>query len=405
MIKFILYFSQLALYFVIKQNIGCASETKMIKFILYFSQLALYLLKFNVFEMKKKIYSIICGILLLCPGIITAQSQTDNNTVSTAVAETNEAYLQLKKLVNEQGYTKEVATAAQSLLKNATKSGSSQLRIAALEIVFATQADKIKTLKAALKDIDVEYRNAAFKYASDYADKAMYTDLMKSLSRAGNEQKVEILYWIGNEAKSKEKREILKTVETAIEKTGVQTLIQFLSDPDYNVKQASASALGVIGENEAISALADLFRSEDAKITSLAKSTLSSYDGDVSLFVARIMRQASDEGKKAALELLSQRKADAYFNAVLEQTKSVSPQVKIAAFEALKNVVSEKDFIVLCGMLETAEPIYVLPLQQAVTASISSLAPEKRKEMINNRMLQAGDSKNYLYHPILTSTD
>ena len=355
----------------------------------------------NTSQMKKKIYIIICSILLLCPGIITAQSQADNSVVSTANAE----YVQLKKLISEQGYSKEVAAAAKSLLKSATKTGSSQLRIAALEVIFASQLNKIKTLKDALKDKEIEYRNAALRFASDYADKAMYTELLKSLPKAGNEQKTEVLNWIVLEAQSKEKREILKTVETAIEKTGVQTLIQLLGTPDYNVKKAATSALCGIGEKEAIPALADLLRSEDAQITLLAKEALTSFEGNVPLHVVKILSQASDEGKKAALEILSIRKANAYFNAVLEQTKSESPQVKVAAYEALKNVVSEKDFIVLCGMLETSEPSYILSLQQAVASSISSLEPEKREEMINNRMLQAGDSKAHLYYPILTSID
>ena len=41
--KLILFFSQLALYFIRKQNIGCVSELKISKLILFFSQLALYL--------------------------------------------------------------------------------------------------------------------------------------------------------------------------------------------------------------------------------------------------------------------------------------------------------------------------------------------------------------------------
>jgi FOG: HEAT repeat len=351
--------------------------------------------------MEKKIYIIICSILLLCPGIITAQDRADNSTVSTA----NTEYIQLKKLVSEQGYTKEVEAAANRLLKNATKTGSSDLRIAALEVIFATQANKIPTLKAALKDKDIAYRNAALIFASDYADKTMYTELLKSLPKVANEQKTEVLNWIGNEARSKEKREILKTVETSIEKTGVQTLIQLLGTPDYNVKKAASLALSSIGEKEAIPALADLLKNEDVQIASLAKEALLSFEGNVPLYVVRVLSQASDEGKKAALEILSTRKANAYFNAVLEQTKSESPQVKFAAYEALKNVVSEKDFVILCGMLETAEPSYVLSLQQAVASSISSLEPEKRTEMINNRMLQAGDSKNHLYHPILNSSN
>ena len=321
------------------------------------------------------------------------------------ITDANEAYLQLIKRVNEQGNTKEAAAAAQNLLKNATKSGSSQLRAAALEVIFATQADKIKTLKTALKDKDIIYRNAALRFASDYADKAMYTDLLKSLPKAGNDEKVDILYWIGNEAQCPDKKEMLKTIETAIDKRGVQTLIQLLSSPDFNVKQAAASTLIGIGDKEAIPALVELLKNEDVEIALLAKTTLTSFEGNVPLSVAKVIGQASVEGKKAALELLSIRKADAYFNTVLEQTKSASPQVQEVAYGALKNVVSEKDFVVLCGMLETAGSSFVLPLQQAVASSISSLAPEKRTEMITNRMLQAGDSKKYLYYPVLTSTD
>ena len=316
----------------------------------------------------------------------------------------NEAYVQLIKRVYEQGYTKEAAAAAQSLLKNATKSGFSQLRIAALEVIFATQADKVKTLKSALKDGDVAYRNAALRYASGYADKAMYTELFKMLPKAGNAEKVDVLFWIGNEAQDPDKKGILKTVETNIDKTSTQTIIQLLGNADYNVKQAAAFALGGIGEKEAIPALADLLKNEDAKITSLAKNELSSFEGDVSLSVAKVMNQASVEGKKVALELLSERKADAYFIAVLEQTKNPSAEVKNVAYDALKNVVSEKDFVVLCGMLETSEP-YLIPLQQAVASSISLIAPEKRTEMITNRILQAGDAKKYLYYPVLTSTE
>ena len=321
------------------------------------------------------------------------------------VTDANGAYIQLIKRVNEQGGAKEAVAAAQSLLKNATRSGSSQLRIAALEVIFATQADKTKTLKTALKDNDIAYRNAALRFASDYADKAMYTDLLKSLPKIGNDEKIDVLYWIGNEAQNKDKREILKTVETSIERTGVQSLILLLGSPDENVKQAAASTLGSIGEKEAIPALADLLRNEDERIASFAKTALSSFEGNISQYVAKIMQQASNEGKKVALELLSLRKADAYFNVVLEQTKSASPKVKNAAYEALKNVASEKDFIILCGMLETAEPLNVLSLQQAVASSISSLAPEKRTEMITNRMLQSGDSRKYLYYHVLTSTD
>lgn len=317
----------------------------------------------------------------------------------------NDAYLQLIKRVNEQGDTKEAAAAAQSLLKNATKSGATQIRIAALEIVFATQADPLKTLRTALKDNDRAYRNAALAFASDYADKAMYTELLKSLPKAKTDEKTDVLNWIGNEAQCSDKRAVLKTVETGIEKTGTQTLMQLLNDTNFEVKQASAGALGHIGDKDALPALVELFKSSDTQVVALAKSVLSSFDGDVSPHVARVMNQSSHAGKVAALELLAGRKADAYFNAVVEQTNSASSEVRLAAYKALKDVVSEKDFVILCGMLETAEPAFVSPLQQAVISAVAAMSPAKRTETITDRMLQAGDTKKYLYYPVLSSTE
>ena len=324
----------------------------------------------------------------------------------TEVTDANGAYIQLIKRVYEQGDVKTAATAAQNLLKNATKAKASQMRIAALEIIFATQTDKIKTLTTALKDGDIAYRNAALRFASDFADKAMYTELLKALPKAKNEEKIDVLNWIGIEAKSPDKNEILRTIETGIEKTGLQTLIQLLNNTDISVKRATAAALCAIGDNSVVAALADLLKNEDSQVTSFVKNNLSSFNGEISSSLAKVMGQASVEGKKAALELLSLRKANAYFNAVLEQTKSPSSDVKIVAYNALKNVVSEKDFVILCGMLEeTSEASFVKPLQQAIASSLLSLSPEKRTETITKRMLQAGDSKKYLYYPVLPATE
>ncbi|MDR1525762.1 MAG: DUF1080 domain-containing protein [Tannerella sp.] len=314
-----------------------------------------------------------------------------------------DAYIQLIKRVYEQGDTKEAASAARNLLKNATKAGAAQMRIAALEVILLTQADKIKTLKTALKDPDVSYRNAALRYASCSADKTMYVELFKTLPKAGNEEKTDILNWIGSEAQNPAKREILKTLETGIEKTAVQTLIQQLDNPDFEVKQAAACALSGIEDKDAIPALVGLLKSEDERTIALAKRVLSSFKGDISPSLAKMAGTAPDKGRQAALELLALRKANAYFNTALEQTKSTSPEVKATAYNVLKDVVSEKDLIILCGLLETSEPSFVKPLQQAVVSALSSGSPVARTEMITRRMLQAGDAKKYLYYPVLSS--
>lgn len=315
-----------------------------------------------------------------------------------------DAYIQLIGRVYEQGDTKEASLAAQNLFKNATKTGAAQMRIAALEIMLAAQADKLKALKTALKDPDISYRNAALRYASGYADKTMYAELFKMLPKAGKEEKIDLLNWIGNEAQCPAKRDMLKTVETGVEKTGTQTLVQQMDLSDGDIKQAAAIALAKIGNKDAVPALSGLLQSDDTRIIALAKSVLSSFDGEISSAIVKVMGTASDEGKQAALELLALRKANAYFNVILEQTKSASPEVKMTAYNVLKDVVSEKDLVILCGLLETSEAAVVKPLQQAVISAMSSMSPAEQTEMITRRMLQAGDSKKYLYYPVLSST-
>ncbi len=321
------------------------------------------------------------------------------------LTDAGDAYIALIKRVYEQGDKKIALSAAQTLLQNATKAGATHLRIPALEILFYDQKNVRKTLITALKDENKAYRNAALHFASAYADKAMYTEIFKTLPKAKTPEKIDRLYWIGIEASCPEKRQILKTIETGIDKSGMQTLVQMLRDSDVEVKQAATIALGAIGNPEALPALAEMLKSTNTKILSSAKSVFASFPDDISPALARVFGQASEGGKIAILELLSGRKANTYFNLVLEQTQNDVLSVKNVAYKTLKDVVSEKDFVVLCGRLETSDPSFVAPLQQAVIATLASIAPDKQLEMITSRMLQAGDAKKYLYYPVLASTN
>ena len=267
------------------------------------------------------------------------------------------------------------------------------------------QVDKkiVKKLKDALKDPDKTNRNAALNIASGYADEALYKEIFKMLPKAKNEVKIDMLYWLAKEAQNPEKKKILKTIEVGIEKTGTQTLIQLLNNPDIEVKQATIHALGAIEDQPALPAITGLLKSKDEPILSSIYEVLASYPEKIEPALARASGQASDEGKIMIMELLSGRKANAYFYLVLEQTKSSNTEVRSKAYHILKDVVSERDFIVLCGMLETSEPSFIEPLQQAVASAISQLPIEKQKEMIENRILLAGDEKKYLYTPVLSS--
>ena len=128
-----------------------------------------------------------------------------------------------------------------------------------------------------------------------------------------------------------------------------------LKDKNFDVQQAAVWALVKIGDKSVIPVLADLLKSNDKQVILLGQDALMAFNGDIDQAVAKVIPSASDAGKIAGLELLAIRMADANLNTVLDQIKSGSSEVKKAAYTALKDVVSEKDFTLLCGMLETAE--------------------------------------------------
>ena len=115
----------------------------------------------------------------------------------------NEAYITLIKRIAEQD-PKAAEKAAKDLLKRATKAGKTQTREAALQILISVAADKqaaTKLVLTALKDDCKDYRNAALRYASDFVDEASYIEIAKTMVKAKPEVKVDILNWLGREAK------------------------------------------------------------------------------------------------------------------------------------------------------------------------------------------------------------
>lgn len=317
----------------------------------------------------------------------------------------NEAYIALIKRVAAAGDVAEAGKAASSLLKAATKAGKTQSRDAALQILMSLKKEEAtKLLLTALKDPSKEYRNAALLYASDQAGKEMYIEVVKAMAKAKPEVKVDVLNWLGRESKCPAKRDIIKTLDIRFDLPARQVLLDQLKDTDFDVKQATVWALVKIGDINNIPVVANLLASDDKQVVLLAQDGLAAFNGDIDQAVAKVMPSATDAGKIAALELLAMRKADANLNNVLEQTKSTSPEVKAAAYKALKDVVVEKDLTLLCGMLETADASAVAPLQQAVIAAISTMPASAQASTISTRMIQAGESKKHLYYIVLAAT-
>lgn len=316
----------------------------------------------------------------------------------------NEAYIALLKRLVESDRVA-VMKAAKKLQKEAAKAGQEQTREAALQILLAVEepAKVSKMVIAAMKDPSKNYRNAALSYASGFADKELYIELMKMVPKAKPELKIDLLNWIGREAKKPSKHDIIQNLEIRFDLPAKQILLEQLGDADFDVKQAAAWTLVKIGDKSYIPSLAELLKNDDKQVVLLGQDALAAFPGDIDGAVAKAVSSAANAGKIAGLELLAMRKATANINTVLDQIQTGAPEVKAAAYVALKDVVGERDITNMCGMLETADALAVPPMQRAVISALSSLPAADRVEMVTRRMLQAGN-KDYLYYLVLSST-
>lgn len=246
----------------------------------------------------------------------------------------NEAYIRLINRVIAQGDGKEGMKAAADLLKKSTKAGQAGTRIAAMRAMMEAADYKTgaKMVTDALKDPSREYRFEALRASSRFADKALYTQLIKALPKMKPELQTDVLNWMRGEAQaSKTKRDMLNAVETGIETTGIQTLQNMLNSPVFSVKEAVAMVLVELGNTQSIAPLASLLASNDTNLIKLGQQALLSFQampphGDIAPAVAKTIPSASDKGKIAAIELLSTRKSTAFLNNVLELTQSPSTQ-------------------------------------------------------------------------------
>ena len=258
-----------------------------------------------------------------------------------------------------------------------------------------------KPLLKALKNENQDQRKAALEVASDFANTELYIEVMKYMVKAKPNIQVEILNWASQECESNSKRETLKNLELRFDLPFRQVLINLLKNKEYKVREASAWTMVHIGDKSVIPDLANLLKKEDRQDIALGQDALAAFPGDIDKAVARVIPTAPDAGKIAGLELLALRKANANLNTVMEQVKSNSPEVRTAAYKALKDVVSANDFTRMCGMLETADASTIPALQDAVIATLMKQPEETRVESVNRRIIQAGDSYRYLYDRVL----
>jgi hypothetical protein len=273
-------------------------------------------------------------------------------------------------------------------------------RTLAFSRALAAKPDKAtKQLQKALKDDDRRYRFAAMEISSKYADAAMYGKLVKSLPKLAPKVRTDVLNWLSEECDLPGRRAVIAPI------AGDVAIAQLSAVPgDADLTSAAAGLLVKTGGEKAINALASMLADDAPEFVAIGAKALASTAGDISSAVAPMVAVAGDTGKAAALNLLAARKSSANAATVFGQLDSASPDVKAAAYAALKDVATATDLDRLYTLLENAAPENAASVQQAISSALHTLSPAEQYDAASRRMNSAPAANQYLYYPVLAAT-
>lgn len=298
----------------------------------------------------------------------------------------------LDKLNNTE--PKLVKKEAEKLLAIGKKSDKQDIKVAATNLLLAQpSAKKENILKEVLKDGNITYLSGVLNFYSLLQEESKSTYLkglsliQKELaSTKSPEVQTGLIYWAAN-----------NNIKTALPQ-----IIKLANSQDGMVQKVATLSLAKLGGEEALLTLAALLKSNNDETVALAKEALSAYNGDISYTLASVFEGSGDTGKKAILELISIRKMESQYNLVYNQMFSDNTDVKSAAANTLKDVVTDKNLSDLFTLLEQSDATNVPAIQQAINAALSYLPADEQSRLVTERMKSS--SSKHLYYTALANS-
>lgn len=295
-----------------------------------------------------------------------------------------ESYINLLSRLNE-SESKLVKNEANKLLSKAKKQNKNDLKIAATKLLLKQSSANIsKILKGVIKDGNLNYLTNILQAYPFESDKKSVDIIQKEVSKSkSSDVQTALIYWLGE-----------KQPERA-----TSYIAPFINQSNKMVQKAATQSLSKIGSEESLIALASLLKSSDDESVALAKNALMSFDGDISYTLASVFDSSSDTGKKAILELVSNRMMESQYNLVYNQMFSDNVAVKTVAANTLKDVVTNENLDDLFVLLEQSDNDYIPAIQQAINSALSYLPEMKQTNLVSDRISKS--NKKHLYYSAL----
>ncbi|MNJ98934.1 HEAT repeat protein [compost metagenome] len=301
------------------------------------------------------------------------------------------AYLVYAERLMQNGDKVEANKIAKKILEKATADNQVHIRTAALKLVSDfSKAQSDEYLLAAMDDKQFEYRAAALKLALPNITPVTANLWVKQLSKADPATQVAIVNMLSDSK--------VKSVLPAVSK--------LFKNKDQKVRAAAINAAGKIGEEGALDALLKVAAKGDSTDIEAVSNTILRMKGEgITAKVAAFVPKAKPEVQVALINILASRAANSQLNTIYSQLKNKNPEVKKAAFSALKQTVTSENLPQLFTLLKnTSDPSDLTKVQDAIIAGMKGgNDKEQQVDVVLQQMTGVSEDKKVLFYKMLAS--
>jgi HEAT repeat protein len=297
-------------------------------------------------------------------------------------------YLLFAQRLFESGQKADSLRISRNLLAKNTGAGESQVRCAALALLFRVEGkDVLPTLIEAVESPDPAFRAAALELALEIPGEEATARWITKARQVLPEALEQIIRMLGRRT----------------DRTALDFLEESLGNGDKGVRIAAIGAAARIGGDGILDSFSPLWRTADEEEAEALKKACLSLPAEQSVSAAAAFSTASPAAKAALLEILAERQVKDKAGLVFAAAENEPGDIRKKALAALETVVSGEHVSRVTGLLQAAvEPAEVTALQNALVASARQTAePEKGAGLIIEAMRKAvGQKRINLLRPL-----
>jgi HEAT repeat protein len=298
-------------------------------------------------------------------------------------------YLLFAQRLAEAGRKEESLRIAHRLLEKNTGAGETQIRSAALTLVFQILGvEALPELIRAMESPDPAFRGRALDLSLEIPGEEVTAQFINKAAEVPPDARAQIIGMLGR----REDRTALPFVESQ------------LGNDDKSIRIAAIDAVARLGGSEGSDALFPLWQTAgEEEAEALRKAFLGFPAEKIISDVVRVFDASSPPSKAAIVEILGERRAKDQAGVVLDAAEDEDETVRKKALVALESVVRGQDLPQTIRLLQAAaDPAEIISLQNALVASAKETAdPEKSADSIIDAMLKnKGQQRIALLRPL-----